>query len=411
MLRLSTHRDTRSRAVACAAPFLLVACSATPAPATPSSSAAAPEVAASTAVTLDGRQITTKTWPDATARFRGEGPWLGADSAYSVDLGAGRVLWLFGDTFIDPARDGSRTNGPNQLVRNSVAIQTPAPDTTGYDLSRSQLQFFTGAQRNGAATSFFPETSQADWYWPLSGIRLSNGLLVLFRMRVAKAATGFGFKVMGWDAVAVDTPDDSPSSWTPRVIAEEADAAWLLGASVMPHGDYLYAYAAKNADDDHSLSVARFTLASLRDAPSDALRDPEWFTTDGYRRRSAGGAPAPVLAGGQIEISVHYQAQLARFVEVQTRGLFTSDPNTAIVVRMSAAPEGPWGEPQVIWRPSAPGHTDPTKLLTYAAKAHPEQRGADLVLTYMQNDVSSPTPNDAVYYPEVLQLRFQGLPH
>jgi hypothetical protein len=116
--------------------------------------------------------------------------------------------------------------------------------------------------------------------------------------------------------------------------------------------------------------------------------------------------PEPVLAGGQIEISVHFQPQLARFVEIQTRGLFVSDPQTAIVMRTSDTPEGPWSEPVAIWRPTAPPNTDPSKLLTYAAKAHPEQRGADLILTYMQNDVSAPTPNDAVYYPEVLRLQF-----
>lgn len=395
------------RGIACAALLQLFACGATPAPATPARQVAAAEATNGTTATLDGRQITTNTWPDATARFRGKGPWLGADSAYSIDLGGGRVLWLFGDTFIDPSADGSRTNGPSQFVRNSVAIQTSGPDTTSYDLSRSQLQFFTGPERNGVATSFFPETASGDWYWPLSGIRLSNGQVLLFRMRVAKVATGFGFKVMGWDAVAIEKPDLEPSAWTLRAIADQSsDAAWLLGASTLQHGEYLYVYAAKNADDDHSLGVARFPIASLRSDPSDALRDPEWYTADGYRHESTGVSPSPILAGGQIEISVHYQPQLGRFIEVQTRGLFTSDANTAIVMRTSAAPEGPWSEPQSIWRPSAPGHTDPSKLLTYAAKAHPEQRGADLVVTYMQNDVSSPTPNDAVYYPEVLRVRF-----
>src|SRR5262245_28716220 len=80
-------------AAACAAP-------APPAPATaPAVAAQAPDVAP---------------WPEAAARFRSQGSsWLGADSAYSVDLRSGRVLWLFGDTFVDPARDGSRTDGPN----------------------------------------------------------------------------------------------------------------------------------------------------------------------------------------------------------------------------------------------------------------------------------------------------------
>lgn len=345
-------------------------------------------------------------WPEATARFRGQGPWLGADSAYSVDLRGGRVLWLFGDTFIDPARDGSRTNGPNQFVRNSVALQTPAADTTRYDLSRAELRFFTGPARNGVASSFFPEAAGGDWVWPLSGIRLSDGLL-LFRMCVTKVSTGFGFKVTGWDAIAIDAPDAVPSAWVSRVIASQtSNAERLLGASVMQHGDYLYVYAAKNADDDHTIYVSRFELATLRGLRDGALDDPEWYTARGYQRQSAGAVPEPVITGGQIEISVHFEPKIARFVEIQTRGLFASDPQTAIVMRTSETPSGPWSEPIAIWRPTAPADADPNKLLTYAAKAHPEQRGADLVLTYMQNDVSSPTPIDAVYYPEVLRLQF-----
>jgi hypothetical protein len=363
--------------------------------------------ASAATVALAGRQAQVSHWPEATARFRSNGPWLGADSAYSVDLGEGRVLWLFGDTFIDPTRDGSRTNGPNQFVRNSVAIQTAPNEAARYDLSQSEIRFFTGPARDGAASSFFPETAEGDWFWPLSGIRLSDGPLLLFRMRVHKVSTGFGFAVTGWDAVAVDDPNAEPDHWILRPVVDQSTGAErLVGASVMQHGDYLYAYAAKNTDDDHALFLARVSLATLKGLSRAALSDFEWYTAHGFQRQSEGATPVPVLAGGQIEISVHFQPQLQRFVEIQTRGLFASDPQTAIVARTSERPEGPWSDPVRIWVPSTPRHADPNKLLTYAAKAHPEQRGADLVLTYMQNDVSSLTPIDAVYYPEMLRVRF-----
>lgn len=358
-------------------------------------------------VTLAGRDMRVLPSPEANEQFRGAGSWLGADSAYSVDLGKGRVLWLFGDTFIDPARDGSRTNGPNQFVRNSVAIQTPDDDANPYLLTASKLRFFTGPPRDDGATSFFPETSDGDWYWPLSGIRLSEGPLLLFRMRIRKVSTAFGFKVTGWDAIAVDDPNVEPDRWVFRSVADQSSGAErLVGASVMQHGDYVYAYAAKNADDDHTIYLARIPLATLRGLSSNALRDPEWYTAQGFQRESEGANPAPVLAAGQIEFSVHFQPQLGQFVEIQTRGLFASDPQTAIIARTSRLPEGPWSDPVPIWVPKTPPGADPNQLLTYAAKAHPEQRGADMVLTYMQNDVSSPTPMDAVYYPQVLHVAF-----
>src|SRR6187402_1669159 len=57
-------------------------------------------------------------WPEADALFHRDRRWLGADCAYSVDLGKGRVLWLFGDTFVSektpPRRRGAR------MPRNTV---------------------------------------------------------------------------------------------------------------------------------------------------------------------------------------------------------------------------------------------------------------------------------------------------
>jgi Domain of unknown function (DUF4185) len=385
-----------TRVVVC----LAAACAATP--------PGAPAPAHATASAATALAPTVSPWPEASARFRGhDASWLGADSAYSVDLQAGRVLWLFGDTFLDPARDGSRTNGPNFFLHNSVALQIPAEDTSQYDLTRSTLAFFYGPARAQVPTAYFPETEQGDWFWPLHGARMPDGKLLLFRMRVTKVSTGFGFKVVAWDAIVIDEPLAIASAWRPRSItADKGATETLLGASVLIDGDYLYAYAAKNRDDDHAISLARFRLSELIDLREGALADPEWYTASGYRRQSAGAAAQTLIADGQIEFSVHYEARLRCFVQIQMRGLFVSDPKTAIVMRTAARPEGPWSAPIVLFKPPAPPGTDPSKLLAYAAKAHPAQRGADLVLTYVENDVAHPTPLDTVYYPEVLRLTF-----
>lgn len=349
-------------------------------------------------------------WPEAGARFRSEASWRGADSAYSVELSKDRVLWLFGDTFVDPARDGSRVNGPNVFLRNSVALQIPSqpaePDTTQRDLSRSTFQFFTGPERAQTPTSFFSETEEGDWFWPLHGIVLPDGQLLLFRIQVAKVSTGFGFAVRGWDAVAIDSPQAPPNTWAPRVVTRQLDAPYLIGSSVLAHGQHLYTFAAKNDDADHTLYLARFSLDALRGLPAEALSDPEWYTAAGYQRQSAGATPAALLAEGQIEISVHYEPKLERFIQIQTRGLFASDPRTAVVYRTATALEGPWSPMIELWKPPVPEGADPNKLLVYAAKAHPEQTGDRTVVTYVQNDVAHPTPIDAVYYPEVIRVGF-----
>jgi len=61
-------------------------------------------------------------WREADDLFRGDGYWMGADVASTVDLGGDRILWLFGDTWIDPSGAGTRQGA--RMVSNSVAIQT-----------------------------------------------------------------------------------------------------------------------------------------------------------------------------------------------------------------------------------------------------------------------------------------------
>ena len=43
------------------------------------------------------------------ATFDGKSGWIGGDAVYSVQLSAGRILWLFGDSLIGKVVDGGRS--------------------------------------------------------------------------------------------------------------------------------------------------------------------------------------------------------------------------------------------------------------------------------------------------------------
>jgi hypothetical protein len=87
---------------------------------------------------------------DVTSELR----WIGGDGAYSVDLGAGRVLWLFGDSFI--ASTERRVRAESRMVRNALAIQH------GYDPTRAFMQFWW-PEVDGEPQSFHPEDGDA-WF-------------------------------------------------------------------------------------------------------------------------------------------------------------------------------------------------------------------------------------------------------
>ncbi len=360
-------------------------------------------------------------WPEAKL-FQPSGPWLGADSAYSIDLGDRRVLWLFGDTFLDPRADGSRENGPNFFVRNTAALQTGSHDVndandtndtndaTAYDPARAKLSYFWGPTVHGAPSSFFHDVDGHEhWLWPLHGARLPDGELLLFRLHLVAQAGGFGFAVRGSDAVAIDNASDSPATWQPRVIMPVpavAGSSPVLGSSVLVHDNYLYAYAVDADPKRHAIYVARFPLAALHALRSGALDEPQWWCgSAGFVRASAATRPVALFDDGQIELSVSYVQRIHRFVEIQTRGGLLGDPNTAIVARFAVRPEGPWSPVVAFHRPREAARSDAASLLSYAAKAHPEQRGADLIVTYVVNDLRPHTPADALYYPQLLRVQ------
>lgn len=344
--------------------------------------------------------------------------WLGADSAYSIDLDATHVLWLFADTFLDPTADGSREDGPNFFIRNSVAIQSGRAPDDSHDLSRSQLKFYWGpseASQPGSLptpTSFFHDRDGSEsWVWPLHGARLGDGRLLLFRMHVSKQSGGLGFRVDGWDAIAIDDPSRSPELWRPRVLTPRLDTfGMLVGSSVLVHDRFVYAYAVHHQGTDHAIYLARWPESKLSGLAADALQDPEWWTTTGFVHQHAVADSAqlqPLFRDGQVELSVHYDQARGRFVEIQMQGLFVADDTTQIGARTAPHPEGPWSSLTPFFRPPEQALPNASDLAAYAAKAHPEQRGGALVLSYVVNDLKRFPPADSVYYPKIVRARME----
>lgn len=128
-------------------------------------------------------------WPEADKLFHSDPRWLGSDAAFSIDLGQGRVLWLFGDTFV--ARRAGDTRIHSVFLRNTVGIET------GYDPSKASMKFYWREGSNGPM-EIFPSTKDG-WLWPQSGVRLGNTLLLFCsRIEPDEARNSLGFKVAGW---------------------------------------------------------------------------------------------------------------------------------------------------------------------------------------------------------------------
>lgn len=337
---------------------------------------------------LPSFEIHAQRWPEAEALFKRDRYWLGGDGAYSIDLGAGRVLWLFGDSFIGDGSSRGRKDAV--VVRNTIAIQK------GYDPAASSADFSWKTVR-GKPEAFFP-SQQRFWYWPGSGIRISDRVLI-FLMEVEPSGNRLGFAPRGWDAMLVTNPDEDPERW--KVIdlkVPETRFGVIVGSACCTVRDgFLYAFGADA--DRRGAFLVRWKLS---DAAQGNLANIEWWTKGGWLAQDRlARKPAPLFPDAQMEYTVHYEKTLDKFIEVQT-GSFL---DYCLVYRSSKSLTGPWsGETRF----SCPQDIRVKGLLVYAGKAHPGLAGADLVCTYATNSLDGETllTDNSLYYPVFVKASF-----
>lgn len=348
---------------------------------------APPTVAAAPRVLPD---IHAEPWPEADNLFRGDPHWLGSDDAYSIDLGDGRVLWLFGDTFI--TYDARRSRQGALMIRNSIGVQT------GYDPSIAEMDFYWPLI-DYLPSSFFPERGNL-WYWPGHGVRLDDRVIV-FLMVVRKSIGGLGFATEGWAAARLTGIAGPPAEWELTWLDTPANGYGVLisGAALVSDG-YVYVYGVQ--EPSHDIYLVRWPVAEVL---ADDLARPQWWTGAAWTaQQELTGLPAPLYTGGQTEFTVHYDPALQQYLGIQTVGF----PQAELAFRLAPAATGAWSAATAFYRPEEYAIRD---VMIYAAKAHPELTGAgaDLILTYATNSLSQTSllSDDRLYYPRFLKATYR----
>lgn len=319
---------------------------------------------------------TGRAFAEANRMFQQDPRWLGADAALSVPLSKGRILWLFGDSFV--ATSDARVRSESRMLRNTVAIQT------GTDPRTASMTFHWRRDIDGSPASFFAERGK-QWYWPGHGIRLDEGPLVVFLYAIAATpGQGLGYASVGYALAVIDNPDGAPETWNVRVVDAARDGFDAVPATaVIRDGAYLVAVAIRQ-QGAHAGALVRYPVTSLLDG--DATRA-EWWTGDagGWVAGASLGERTPVfvLDDAGSECSLHWDERSGSFVHVASYGFGAS----VIGLRTAQTLTGPWSPPRIVYRPPESDGPDP---FVYAARAHPKLIGpkaTDLVVTYATNSL------------------------
>ncbi|MEA3470633.1 MAG: DUF4185 domain-containing protein [Thermodesulfobacteriota bacterium] len=330
--------------------------------------------------------ISGEPWPEADRLFRGNDHWLGGDGASSIDLGSGRVLWLFGDSFINQASSGDRRDAA--IIRNSIAIQE------GYNPSTASVKFYWHT-KDGKPSSFFAEGA-SHWYWPGDGIRI-NDTLVIFLMDVCEGKNELGFDVTGWSAVMINNPDADPKEWHIDQVDTPTNQFGVIAGSacVLRIDNYVYAFSADSKNRDAYL--LRWPVPSVSKGD---LSRPQWWTKErGWIfQEDLAEIPPPLFTEGQMEFTVNYAPAIGKYLQVQTASLL----NPSLAYRWAENITGPWSPLKEFYGPAEVGQGN---IMVYAGKSHPVLTGAGVVFTYAVNSTESERllRDTSIYYPVFLK--------
>lgn len=333
--------------------------------------------------------------------------WLGGDGIYSVPLSSGKTVWLFGDTFLNPADPQAKTRAGAGMVANTIAVSNCGPEGFGLD-------YHWRRKADGSAAAFFePPGPSADLgpdhldpakpapipghkYWPIHGIE-QNGRLYIALEDVSVSEgpeNGFNFAIADVTLAEIANPNDAPESWQIRYRPLSPGGESIPGIAMIKHEGWLYLLSVReDATKKHPLTLARLPLRALsEDAPlpdrlSHLSRTGAWLP-------GGDGPEARILAAeAATEASLHYDARRREWLIVHTMpGLFKRE----IVVRKAPALEGPWDAGLV----SQPFYTEmlpawygyDRNSFCYAAKAHPAFSSSHgLLITYACNSLSFET--------------------
>ncbi len=329
-------------------------------------------------------------WAEADALFQRDRHWVGGDGAYSIDLGEGRVLWMFGDSWIDSSGRGSRAEAT--MVSNSLAIQR------GYDPSTADIEFFWRSAADRPA-AYFPDVDDRR-YWPGHGVRIGDRLL-LFLMEVQSREDGLGFEVVDWRAVFVRNPGHDPDEWDLQWLdGPTNDMRVIVGSGgVVTKDGFVYAFSSQEPNARHDVYLVRWPESDVRDGRLERM---EWWAGDAgwLAHGDREHAPTPVFRNGQTEFTIHYDEATHVFVEIQTMGF----GKAAVVRRTATKLTGPWSMPDTIFTPAQQAFP---QILIYQGKAHPHLVGARLVVTYCTNsmDFADHLSEPWLYYPRFARIQ------
>ena len=348
-------------------------------------------------------ELPGKPAPEWDAIFARKKGWTGADGCYSVELGAGRTLWLYSDTWVGTVAEGKHAKG-SRLVNNSIGLQPAGKN--GKPPKHDSLEFYWGKPgKDGKPRAWIepdlpPNDSQAagkSWYWLLDGCMISSPggekKLLVFLMHMGRKKEGgdgvFNFRMLGGALAVISNPLDDPSQWKISQAANPhsrrsgtddiswATALYHSGREGPGEPGTLYIYGIRDVKGLNKQVV----LARAPAARADDFSTWRFFNGKGWSGKSSDAVKITDEAVNEHTVERISFAGKNHLVLVESQPVF----GRHVLVRTAANPEGPWSGLKKVFlvRNLENGKH---KRFTYAGKGHAHLSApGELLISYVIN--------------------------
>lgn len=310
-----------------------------------------------------------------TGFFRQTNGWSAGDGAISVPLRDGRVVWLFGDSYIDQFDPRTGTLPAIFDARNALLVQ-PAKDL----LRRQTLR-----NPDGSRSFFHPPLLRhgEPWpcFWPGAGFESGAALYVfLFEMEKTAAGGQLGFTNVANYLAKVSLPDLRVIRYIP--LPSQNGIGFWCGFIEEPAQRITYAFGNKQHGLGSDVYLARF--------PTAAPEQP-WTFWDGSSWTRDAGRAAVIAEGSSYSVQVCRIRE--KFVLTSTAFSVACDQGKDIYMSISDRPAGPFSRRQKVFTidDTVDGHFP----FFYSAAAHPEfiNAAGEVLVTYCINGYEPCLPN------------------
>lgn len=358
------------------------------------------------------------------AAFPFKDGYIGGDDVYSIQLGEGRFVWLYGDTFWNhQAWNKTREYSSYGMPSNTVGITSIS--SSGKEVS---FQYYRG---NGVKpfgmfnyapdemTGLSAAQREALRIWPKDG-QMVNGKLWVSLLLIVESKNMFDS--LGIDYALVRNPQENPNKWQIDYLQTLRSRKIFPATAMHTHTDgHLYSLTTIILDELSTIQrfvILRYPNAAIGEAPQYLAQDGAWKglpvdkdTLIVVDECAVIKDMAVLSPHGNTEASLHFDERSAAWVIISGQGTFL-DPVIALMA--SKKIEGPWSEPLTLVDGYPENDLESDEYIKgafcYAGKGHPliskEYYVDAMPITYACNsfDMQQLLDDNRIYQPKTIVI-------